>query len=179
MDFFKKWVARQAPGKFLAYDVTSFSTYAKDIIDSEWGYKRDGDKLPQINLGCFLSEDSGLPVFYVIYPGSILDKSHLLYIMAYNTELGMKDVGFVLDRGFCSTVNIKFMAKEGHDFILGVPKRCKTTLAVIDLARKGIVSLRNKIADGVYAVTMKGSFYGIPSGMNVYFSKRSGETPKK
>jgi hypothetical protein len=111
MVFFKKWVARQAPGKFFAYDVTSFPTYAKDIIDSEWAYNRDRDKLPQINLGYILSEDSSLPVFYVTYPGSI-----------------------------------------------GVPKRCKTTLAAIDLAREGTVPLCSKVANLVYAVTLKGYF---------------------
>jgi hypothetical protein len=111
MRFFKLWIKRQKLGSFLAYDVTSFSTYAKDIVESEYGYNRDNERLPQINLGCFISEDNGRPVFYVNYCGSITDSSHLPYMMSYNDDLKISDVTFVLDRGFCSTKNIKFMTE--------------------------------------------------------------------
>ncbi|MDR1658650.1 MAG: transposase [Deltaproteobacteria bacterium] len=179
MAFFKKWVDKQQSGKYLAYDVTSFSTYSKDIIDSEWRDNSDGEKLPQNNLGCFLSEATGMPVFYVTYPGSIVDKSHLQYMMAYNPELGIKNVGFVLDRGFCSTANIKFLAKNHYEFIMGVPTRCKTTLETIDLARDSIISKRNLVADGVYAVSKKGFFYGTASVMNVYYCPDLAEHKRK
>jgi transposase len=179
MAFFKKWIDRQPPGKYLAYDVTSFSTYAKNIIDSEWGYNRDGEKLPQINLGSFISENSGLPVFYVTYPGSIVDKSHLPYMMAYNPELGITDVGFVLDRVFCTTDNVKFLNTEGYDFILGVPNQCKATLAMIDLVRNGIGSVRNLVSDDVYGVANKGCFYGTSSVMHVYYSPDLADLKRK
>jgi transposase len=170
MSFFKKWVEIQPMGKFLAYDVTSFSSHAKEIIDCEWGYNRDGEKLPQINLGCFLGEETGLPVFYVTYPGSIVDKSHLPYMMEYNHELGIKDIGFVLDRGFCSTANIKYMGKEGFPFIMGVPNNCKKTLDLIDLKRPGIISNDNRVGSGVYGISEKGIFYGSTGVMNIYYS---------
>jgi transposase len=179
MTFFRQWVAKQRPSKYLAYDVTSFSTYAKDIIDSEWGYNRDGDRLPQINLGCFLSEVTELPVFYVTYPGSIVDKSHLKYMMAYNDELRISDVGFVLDRGFCSTANIKFLANAGFDYIIGVEKRFKTTRAALDLARDGIVSMRNRTVQGVYAVEMKGCFYGTTGIMHIYYDPELAERQRR
>lgn len=41
--------------------------------DLEWGYNRDKEKLPQINLGMYFGETSRLPVYYCTYPGSILD----------------------------------------------------------------------------------------------------------
>jgi transposase len=80
--------------------------------------------LPQINLGCCVSEDSGLPLFYAACPGPIVDKSRLTRMMARNGELGIsKNVGFVLGRGFCSTANVGFLVKAGHGFILEVDKR--------------------------------------------------------
>jgi transposase len=170
MAFFKKWAAKQQPLNYLAYDVTSFSSYAKDIVDSERGYNRDGEKLPRINLGCFLSENTSLPVFYVRYPGSIIDKSHPQYMMAYNKELGISDVVFVLDRGFRATKNIEYLTKERYKFIIGVEKRCKTTSAAIDIARDSIVSMNNYVGDGVYGVSMEGCFYGTKGTMSVYFS---------
>jgi hypothetical protein len=129
MSFFRKWIRRQQQPQYLAYDVTSFSSYAQGITDTEWGYNRDGDRLPQINLGCYLGEQSGLPMFYVTYPGSILDKSHLPYMMALNEELDIQNVGFVMDRGFCSTANVGYMNSVGLPFIMGVEIRHKTTQA--------------------------------------------------
>jgi len=79
MGFFTDWVSLQPEDEYYAYDITSFSSYAVDISDLEWGYNRDKEKVPQINLGCYLGQKSGLPVFYVTYPGSIVDKECLKY----------------------------------------------------------------------------------------------------
>jgi hypothetical protein len=169
MAFFKAWASAQEAGSYLAYDVTSFSTWAEGIQDTEWGYNRDGEKLPQINLGCYFSEASGLPVFYVTYPGSILDKSHMPYMMAYNSELGIHDVGFVMDRGFCSTANITYMQAQRLNFVIGVECRHKATREAIDKVRADMVSMRNHIGQGVYARTIHGRFYGVISSMHVYY----------
>jgi hypothetical protein len=92
MEFFRAWAARQQGPAFLAYDVTSVSTYSEGIGDAEWGHNRDKEDLPQVNLGCYIDQGSGLPVFYTTYPGSITDKSHLRSMMAFNEDLGVKDV---------------------------------------------------------------------------------------
>ena len=168
MAFFKSWAAAQAAGPCLAYDVTSFSSYAEGIQDTEWGHNRDGERLPQINLGCYLAQDSGLPVFYVTYPGSIVDKSHLPYMMAYNNELGISDASFVMDRGFCSTANVKYMASERLGFIMGVEIGHKATRDAVDGVREGIVSMRNRIEPGTYARSVRGTFYGAAATMHAY-----------
>jgi hypothetical protein len=178
MAFFKPWINRNSGG-YLVYDVTSFSTYAEGISDSEWGYNRDHDKLPQINLGCYLPEKAGLPVFYVTYPGSIVDKSHMPYMMANNKELGIKDIGFVMDRGFCSTSNITYLHSERSRYIIGVDVRHKTTREAIDRARDGIVSLRNRACDGVYACAVHSRFYGALSTMHVYYSPERAEMQRR
>jgi len=43
----------------------------------EYGYNRDGDSLPQINLSLILDKDKGIPVMYDLFPGSISDVSTL------------------------------------------------------------------------------------------------------
>ncbi|MDR3204820.1 MAG: transposase [Deltaproteobacteria bacterium] len=171
ISFFKKWISKHPLGSLLAYDVTSFSTYVKGIVNGEFGYNRDGERLPQINLGCFVSESNCLPVFYVTYPGSIVDKSHLSYMMAYNEELGISNVGFVLDRGFCATANVQDMNKNSYDFIIGVEKRHKTTRMAIDLSRDCIESIHNRIESGVFAFAIRGCFYGTKSTMHIYYDR--------
>ena len=75
MEFFRAWIRRQQQHQHLAYDVTSFSSYAKGIADTEWGYNRDGERLPQINLGCYLGEQNGLPMFYANWAFKVPDLS--------------------------------------------------------------------------------------------------------
>jgi len=179
MAFFKLWIIRQRQPQYLAYDVTSFSTYAQGIADSEWGYNRDGDRLPQINLGCYLGQQSGLPLFYVTYPGSILDKSHLPYMMAYNAELGIQDVGFVMDRGFCTTANMGYMHAEHLSFIIGVEVRHKATREAIESVRDNITSMRYRLSQGIFARCVHGRFYGITSTMHVYYDPESAERQRR
>jgi hypothetical protein len=67
MKFFELWLKKQELYPYLAYDVTSFSTYAKNIVKSEYGHNRDNEKWPQINIGYFISESNSLPIFYTVY----------------------------------------------------------------------------------------------------------------
>jgi transposase len=175
MSFFQAWIKQQPQPQYLAYDVTSFSSYAEGIADTEWGYNRDGDRLPQINLGCYLGEQSGLPMFYVTYPGSILDKSHLPYMMAHNAELGIAHVGFVMDRGFCTTANVGYMYAAQLQFILGVEIRHKTTQEAVSRVRDNMISMRYRIRQGIFARSIHGRFYGIPATLHVYYDPELAE----
>jgi len=168
MTFFRAWATERAAGQAIAYDVTSFSTYAKGITDAEWGYNRDGDRLPQVNLGCYLSQQSGLPIFYVTYPGSIVDKSHLPYMMEYNDELGIKDAIFVMDKGFCATVNVRHMHASRLPYIMGVDGSHKATRVAIDSVRDDIVTMSRRIGEGVYANTIRSIFYGELANLHVF-----------
>jgi hypothetical protein len=180
MAFFRGWVCANAKQDYISYDVTSFSSYAEGIRDLEWGYNRDGDRLPQLNLGCYLAQESRLPMFYVTYPGSIVDKSHFPYMMAYNNELGIGgDIVFVMDRGFCSTSNVNFMHSGGIRYLMGVDMRHKAKRAAIDGAREKIVSLRNLVGDGTYAVAVRSRFYGESSIVHVYNSPELGERQRR
>ena len=49
--FLREWMGKRKKGEYIAYDVTSVSTYSGGISEAEWGYNRDKEKLPQINLG--------------------------------------------------------------------------------------------------------------------------------
>ena len=180
MAFFQKWVGRHGLSGYLSYDVTSFSSYAEGVRDLEWGYNRDGDRLPQINLGCYLAQENGLPMFYVTYPGSIVDKTYLPYMLVYNEELGINDaITFVMDRGFCSTNNINHMHEESLSYIIGTDTRTKATLAAINEVRDNLLSLRNLVRDGVYASSVRSRFFGERATMHIYHSPDLGEQQRR
>jgi hypothetical protein len=170
MDFFKAWAARNNSDEFLAYDVTSFSTYAKKIEDAEWGYNRDGDKLAQINIGHYLSYQNGLPIFYVTYPGSIIDKSHMPYMMMYNDELAINNPIFIMDRGFCSTANIQALHADNIRYIIMVDLLHKSAQLAINEVRNDIKSISNKIIPGLFGKTIHSRFYGVRTDMHVFYS---------
>ena len=179
MSFFREWVAIQLNNDCLAYDVTSFSSYAGRIIDTEWGYNRDGDNLPQINFGCYLGQQSGLPVFYVTYPGSIVDKSHMKYMMAYNSELGVGNVCFIMDKGFCTTANVQYMHGKEIQYVIAAGIDTLTAREAIDNTRNGIVSMRNCVRPGIYACSTHSRFYGVTSNMHVYFNPELAERQRR
>jgi transposase len=176
MKFFRAWVSQNLTSSgYLAYDVTSISCYGKEVLDAEWGYNRDGEKLPQINMGCYIQQQSGLPIFYVTYPGSIIDKSHMPYIMEYNKDLDINNVIFVMDRGFCSTRNLQWLHSNNMQYVMGVDKFHKATGAAIDQVKDNIISLRNRVKEGVYSETIHSRFYGITSYMHIFYNNELSE----
>lgn len=174
MEFFKKWVKINIQKEYIAYDVTSFSTYAKNIDDASYGYNRDGESLPQINLALYMGQTSLMPMFYVTYDGSIVDKSHLRYMMAYNAELGIEDVSFVMDRGFATTDNAEFMRANRHPFILGAEFRLKAIEQAYAENRQGVCDAKNYIlSEKVYGLPVKGRFYRIAATLHIFYDTES------
>ena len=111
--------------EYLAYDVTSISSYSENIRELEWGYNRDKEKLPQINMGMSYGEESGLPLYYRVYTGSISDKTHLKYMVADNEFINGKHTRFVMDRGFYSKENLQYLTQGGYRFVIALPGSLK------------------------------------------------------
>ena len=119
--FFRSWIKEQRDIKAILFDITSLSSYSKLIDYLEWGYNRDKEKLPQINLGVIVGQPSHLPLAYRIYPGSIADVSTLRNIILLLEELKVKDFTFILDRGFYSAENLREMDEEKLRFVVPLP----------------------------------------------------------
>ena len=119
--FLREWMQHKKANEYVAYDVTSISSYAKNMEELEWGYNRDKEKLPQINMGLYYGEESGLPLYYRVYPGSITDKAHLQYMISENEFITAKKTRFVMDRGFYSAENLQYLAKNGFRFVIALP----------------------------------------------------------
>ena len=179
MRFFRPWAQGQPDDSCYAYDVTSLSSYAEGIADTEWGYNRDGERLPQINLGCYVNQSNALPVFYLTYPGSIVDCSHLPYMMAFNQELGVDKVSFVMDQGFCSTTNLEYMAGQHLGVIVKTSLRHKSVRQAVEQVQAGITSLRYRLDQDVYARTVTGRFYGVAARLHIYHDANIAERQRR
>lgn len=140
MDFFRTWIYARTPSEYIAYDVTSVSSYAKGIEALEWGYNRDKEKLPQLNFAMYYGQQSMLPLYYCVYPGSVPDKTHLEYMLRDNELIGCKGTKYVMDRGFFTADNLRIMTEAGSRFIISVPNSSLFARDLIDKYRNQIVN---------------------------------------
>jgi transposase len=145
MNFFESWTRFRSEKEYLVFDITSISSYSKlnDLV--EFGYNRDSEKLPQINLGMLFGQKSLLPVYYSTYPGSIKDVSTLKNIIEYAKHFNMKKVQFVMDKGFYSKQNISYMLENELVFTISMPFTIKLAKTLVDSVRSTIRSFNNTI----------------------------------
>ncbi len=122
LEFFKKWKSKSLKNnKSIAYDVTSISSYSNNEY-VEYGYNRDKESLPQLNIGMLYGIDNKLPIGYAIYSGSIPDKSYFAYALELSKTIGVHNEVYVMDRGFYSKDNLTLCEKSGIKFLMAVSK---------------------------------------------------------
>lgn len=136
--FFKLWGKQIAEHDYLCYDITSVSSYAEQNEFVRYGYNRDHEKLPQINLGMVYGQKSLLPVSYRQLPGSITDVVTVRHLLEQLDKLEYPKLHLVMDRGFYSQKNINALAEGGHNFTIGMPTHIKWVREEIDQARDEI-----------------------------------------
>jgi len=117
IEFNRQWIENLGSVHGIYYDITSISSYSSKINFVEWGYNRDKENLPQVNMGVSFCQKRLLPVHYHLYPGSIVDVSTLKNCIKYLRDYNLKKILMILDRGFCSKKNILEMEENGLKFI--------------------------------------------------------------
>ena len=134
--FFKDWRDMVIEKEYLCYDITSVSSYAKHNEYVEYGYNRDQEDLPQINLAMLFGQQSALPVYYKRLPGSIPDVSTLSNLLKSMHYLDFKKLHLVLDKGFYSEENLNDLFMGAHKFTIGVSTHLKWIQRIIDEYRE-------------------------------------------
>ena len=140
IDFFKEWIANVKPIDAVYYDITSISSYSTNINFVEWGYNRDKENLPQINMGILCNQQNGIPLYYNIFPGSIVDVTTLRNNLHFLQAFGLNDILMIMDRGFFSTSNITEMNHPNQKirFIQPLPLSLKKVKELITQTKKTI-----------------------------------------
>jgi transposase len=138
--FLSDWINKKTEKDYLCYDITSISSYAQSNEYVRYGYNRDGDSLPQINLAMLFGQKSGLPVYYRRMPGNISDVATLKTTMKNIDFIGGNKIHFILDRGFYSESNIDDMLHRRHHFTIAVPAGRKWVESIIDRNYESISS---------------------------------------
>jgi len=140
LHFLSIWLKRLSENDLLCYDITSISSYATANEYVRWGYNRDSESLPQINLAVLYGQRSGLPAYYRRLPGNISDVKTLQSTMDTLDFLGERKLHFILDRGFYSEKNVDALLSKRYHFALAVPTGRLWVRDIIDLYYDQVVS---------------------------------------
>ena len=98
--FYSSWYAAHNDVEYLALDITSESSYSELIEDVEWGYNRDHEQLPQVNLCMMVGETSRLPVHQTVYAGSHKDVRTLVTSLSrFEAATGKRPATIVMTKG--------------------------------------------------------------------------------
>ena len=142
-DFIRHWAYAKPASRAVAFDITSLSSHGKLIDLLEWGYNRDGEQLPQINVGLVMRIPDGVPISYHIYPGSIADVTTIVNVVKEMKAQQISIRRFVLDRGFFSAGNLKLLAQQKIPVIIPLPFRVKLANELLSDTRKDLDSPLN------------------------------------
>ena len=149
--FYRSWYGFIREKEYIALDITSVSSYSERISACEWGYNRDGENLPQVNICMLFGEDSRLPVYQAIYSGSLRDVSTLkATVSEFSALSGAADIMIVMDKGFFSAKNVNMLLREDegkppYRFLMPVPFTSKFAKGQVESERKDIDSIDNVI----------------------------------
>jgi transposase len=170
MEFFQKWMEMHACDGNILYDVTIIQSYSKNIPRVQYGYRGKHEKLPQINLGMYYGQTSGLPIYYHIYQGSITDKTDLIYMVDHTKTLGLKNVLFVIDRGFYTDLNLKYLYKNGFNFIIPLPSSRKIYKTLLNTNYSNIRFNENRIPEfNIYGKSYDQQIAGLNVNAHIFY----------
>jgi len=171
--FFREWRKKARDEEYIAYEVTSISSYSEEISIVERGYNRDKENLSQINLGMFFGESSKLPLYYSIYAGSLVDKSYLPFMMTLAANIEMTHVRFVMDQGFLTKDNLQLIASKHHTALSLIPKNLKLYKELLADVKQQPYSSRERLkAQGIYAHSIETEFHMVPVKVHMYYDQQ-------
>jgi transposase len=100
---------------------------------AEKGYCFHKTHEPQINLLMAYDVNTGIPLFSRMYEGANHDKTSLKDLMIH---VELKDMLFLVDRGFYSSENLALFSSNGNSYIIPLTKNltiCKTAVSNLEL----------------------------------------------
>ena len=121
---------------YISYDSTNKNSQAGDIDMVEVGHPKDDQGKEIFNYSIAYDRNNREPLYYEAYPGSLVDISQLQCALDKAKGYGYRRVGFILDRGYFSKDNIRFMDENGYDFII-MARGMKKLVSEIVLEQRG------------------------------------------
>lgn len=161
--FLNEWNAKRNKREriYISYDSTNKNCQAGEIELAEFGHAKTDIGSAIINYSVGYDLKNKEPLFYEAYPGSINDVSQLRAMLGKITGYGYKKIGFILDRGYFSRGNIRYLDECGYSFVI-MAKGMASFISELILENRGTFENKRACdmnAYGVYGKTMKKSLF--------------------
>ena len=143
--FLNDWNAKRDHKQkiYISYDSSNKNCQAGDIDLVEFGKPKDNKGKPIFNVSVVYDKSHQIPLLYEEYPGSINDVSQFSYMVDKVNEYGYKNIGFILDRGYFSEDNIRYIEENNYDFIIMVKGRKKLVSSLVEENRNTFETVRS------------------------------------
>ena len=159
--FVSKWNEIQPEHSeiYISYDSTNMNTKADGVDMAEYGHAKEDRDIPQVNISYAVNHKDATPLFYEMYPGSIIDNTQCTHMVDRAKEYGYKNVGLILDRGYFSIKNIRYFDAKGYDFLMMIKNN---SILVRDMLKEAKLPLLTKAKyylpeHDVYGLTKQGT----------------------
>ncbi len=103
---------------YVSCDSTNKNCEAGNISMAGFGAAKDDGRLPVFNYAIGYDLAKSEPLTYGKYPGSINDVSQLQFMIGKVKGYGYRNTGFILDRGYFSRDNLRYMGQNGFGFVI-------------------------------------------------------------
>ena len=161
--FLNEWNAKRDHREkiYISYDSTNKACQAGNIEIAEFGHSKDGKEYPVFNYSVAYDRNNREPLFYEEYPGSIVDMAQLQIMLDKAKGYGYRNAGFILDRGYFSKANIRFMDSNHYDFVIMVKGMKKLVRDIILKKRGTFEDVRDNCIRKyrTYGTTIKGRLF--------------------
>lgn len=161
--FLNEWNAKRNRREriYISYDSTNKNCQAGDIELAEFGHAKTDIGSAIINYSVGYDLKNKEPLFYEAYPGSINDVSQLRVMLGKITGYGYKKIGFILDRGYFSRGNIRYLDECGYSFVI-MAKGMASFVSELILENRGTFE-NKRVCDmnayGVYGKTVQRTLF--------------------
>ena len=125
--------------------------------------------LPQINIAYFLDSQTGIPLYFDVYYGSIVDMEHCKTAVNILKNIDEKaKTCFVMDRGYFSGQNLDFLSENNYKFIC-MAKDCKAfDQLIVQNPHDKISDPENRITGTIYGIKTKGKITSTSKQYHLY-----------
>ena len=144
-------------------DTTSVSTYSDLDGWANYGYNRDHESLPQVNLQMTAIEQTGMPIALRLIEGSVPDIATLLNAVKTARALGLETPLIKMDRGYFSASNLEIIAANQAQVLIPVPANTALFKTAFARRAKAVRKTQNAFTlgdDTYYATVYENTFDG-------------------
>lgn len=167
-NFLTSWNSKQEKENILIdFDGSNLNCSNEESDLSEYGHAKVDEGLPQINLSYAINHNSGLPLFYELYPGSITDMSEtkIMIDKAKNYGYSENNITFILDRGMFSKNNLDYLESKGFKYII-------MAKISIDIINNSIIANMSKIKNQYSCYIANHNIYGMTLERDIFKDKK-------